>query len=129
MNKAFAIIFMLAASISYSQTSISITLKNGIISEFDAKGHSGYAEKGYDIVCAVITSTLRTYGKIMSGTKYFKAGGAPAPGSMWIKLENITATGDVKWAQGMSDFAIKALLDLQNEYPKFVKVSIDRIAG
>lgn len=36
-------------------TKITIFKKNGQISEFQAKGHSGYAEEGFDIVCSAIS--------------------------------------------------------------------------
>lgn len=36
-------------------TKITIFKKNGLITEFQAKGHSGYAEEGKDIVCCAIS--------------------------------------------------------------------------
>lgn len=122
---ATVVLAALSNAAAYPQTIIRIVTKDGVIQDFDAKGHSGYAEAGHDIVCAVISSTLRTFGKIMSGTKYFEGGGAPEPGSMWIKLGEIKDVSDRRWAQGISDFVLRTLRDLESEYPRFVKLTIN----
>ena len=40
-------------------TTVTFHTEGKRITGFDAKGHSGYAEEGEDIVCAAITSTVR----------------------------------------------------------------------
>jgi uncharacterized protein YsxB (DUF464 family) len=41
-------------------TTITVYYKNGRITGFKAKGHSGYAERGEDIVCAAISALTQT---------------------------------------------------------------------
>ena len=40
-------------------TTVTFLTEESRIIGFDAKGHSGYAEEGEDIVCAAITSAIR----------------------------------------------------------------------
>ena len=40
-------------------TTISFRMEGERVSGFTAKGHSGYAEAGSDIVCAAVTSAIR----------------------------------------------------------------------
>lgn len=40
-------------------TTVTFRMEDDRITGFDAKGHSGYAEAGADIVCAGVTSAIR----------------------------------------------------------------------
>ena len=40
-------------------TTVTFRMAEGRITGFEAKGHSGYAEAGADIVCAAVTSAVR----------------------------------------------------------------------
>ena len=41
-------------------TEILIKKENGSIAYFEVRGHSGYADEGYDIVCASVSSVVWT---------------------------------------------------------------------
>ena len=45
-------------------TTVTFLTEGKRIIGFDAKGHSGYAEAGSDIVCAAITSAVRLVDEI-----------------------------------------------------------------
>ena len=41
-------------------TVITVLKKHGRLVGFEAKGHSGYAEAGEDIVCAAVSAVMQT---------------------------------------------------------------------
>ena len=40
-------------------TTVTFRMEEGRITGFESRGHSGYAERGADIVCAAVTSAIR----------------------------------------------------------------------
>jgi uncharacterized protein YsxB (DUF464 family) len=110
----------------FSQTNIDIKVENGIIMELLADGHTGYAETGYDIVCAVISSTLRTYLYIVRETRNLKVEyDVSRSGYMSILITEMKINNTLKeQLRGMSRFLIRTLNDLKEEYPKYINVKI-----
>jgi uncharacterized protein YsxB (DUF464 family) len=125
-NLLFCLLFFVIASFVFSQTNVDIKINNGIIMELVADDHAGYAAIGYDIVCAVISSTLRTYLYIVTeiqnlGVNY----DVSRRGHMSIKI--VTINGDntlIEQLRGMSRFIIRTFNDLEKEYPDNININI-----
>lgn len=93
----------------------------GILRGFDADGHAGADEVGRNIACAAATSLLRTAGKLCAERALVKAGGASAPGEMRLVLQ-AAANADDGWLKGMTDFLLRGLKDLAQEFPREIVV-------
>lgn len=97
---------------------------NGCLKSFDARGHSYQAKKGYDIVCASVTTLLRTAAKILHADESLKTeGDATSPGSMSFSLREISET-KICWVRGITDFLLGGLLDLQQNNPDHLRIDI-----
>jgi len=77
---------------------------DGTITELQVKGHTGYAEQGEDIVCAGVTVLAVT---ALMHCK-LKPGGTPESAAK---------------AQVILETTVLGLLDIEKDYPKYVRVT------
>jgi len=122
----FVTVLLLLGTFAFSQTNVNIKTNNGIIMEIVADGHAGYAEIGYDIVCAVISSTMRTYLYIVTETPNLKVEyDVTKRGYLSIKIITIGKDNAlVEQLKGISRFIIRTFNDLKKEYPNYINVNI-----
>lgn len=104
---------------------INIAIKQderGCIRNCNVEGHSFLAKPGTDVLCAAVTVLLRTTHRILYVDKGigFK-GSARESGKMSFTLKWIPEV-KVSRMQGISDFLIRGLKDLEAEYPGRLKV-------
>ena len=98
--------------------------ERGCIRKCDAKGHSLLDTKGSDVLCAAVTILLRTVSRVLYVDKGigFK-GNPPETGEMGFILKWIPES-KVNRMQGISDFLVRGLKDLEAEYPGRLKVTV-----
>lgn len=93
----------------------------GCLRGFEAAGHAGAVLAGANIACAAATSLLRTAGRLCADQGLVGSGSADAPGAMRMALAaGSRADGD--WLRGVTDFLLRGLNDLAQEFPSEVLV-------
>jgi uncharacterized protein YsxB (DUF464 family) len=99
--------------------------KNNIIKSFKASGHALNSKSGSDIVCAAATCLLRTTANLLNREKKITVkGSAKEPGQMEMFLIKYPESRQ-EWINGITDFLIKGLIDLKEEYPEKLNINID----
>jgi uncharacterized protein YsxB (DUF464 family) len=97
----------------------------GFLAGFTASGHAGAGRKGEDIVCAAVTTLLRTAGKVLAGEPGLTVDGrSPKPGVMHLALEP-PPEEKKDWVRGVTATLLRGLTDLAEEYPGRLKLKID----
>ena len=56
----FMILFTLVASQSWALTTVTFYMEGGTLCGIEGRGHSGFAEKGNDIICAAVSTLLHS---------------------------------------------------------------------
>ena len=97
---------------------IRIEREDGKIRQFFAEGHTAFAKKGEDIVCAGISSILQT--AILGLSDYLKVSLALKKGSgdMSVRLKNPPG----KEAEAILEAMLLGLCGIEKEYPDRVKI-------
>jgi uncharacterized protein YsxB (DUF464 family) len=97
----------------------------GLLRGFEAEGHAGGAARGSNIACAAATALLRTAAGLCAEHGIVRSGGAAAPGQLRCEL---AAPGPAArgWLAGVSDFLIKGVSDLRDEFPGEIAVQVER---
>ncbi len=90
---------------------------------FNISGHAGYAEEGYDIVCAAVSSaaymTANTVTDVMKVTPKLRVN----DGDMYLKLDISDAH---KCSSIMQGFVLH-MLSLQEQYKQYITVTISEV--
>ena len=99
---------------------VEIRKSNGEYTGFSSKGHAGYAEEGYDIVCAAVSAlTVNTINAIEKFTDD-KFKGEAADGMVRWKF---TQTPISKESKLLMDSLVLGLEDIQKTYgKKYIKI-------
>ena len=91
---------------------------------FEAKGHSGYAEEGEDIVCAAITSAVRltecTINDVLGLEASVKVREKDA--SITLKLPAALGQTNESTCQALLTGLMVHIVQLAEEYPEFISV-------
>jgi len=106
---------------------ISIWLDNaGLFSGIKATGHSGAAAAGQDIVCASVSILLRTLARSLEQKEGFILNGsADVRGDFFLEID-VDKDGLSGWLEGLTAFIVTGLKDLEEEYPRYCSVNIDK---
>ena len=86
---------------------------------FEIKGHSGYAESGSDIICATVSSAAYLTANTLTDVFGLKAEAKVDDGYMFF------STAKVEIAAGLFEGLRQHLLQLQQQYPKFIKITTE----
>ena len=95
-----------------------------LMRRFEAEGHAGAALRGQNIPCAAVTTLLRTAGRLCAERGLAVSGGAGEPGEMRLILSS-GATSEGEWLRGMTDFLLRGVRDLQDEFPKEIALRVE----
>ena len=95
----------------------------GCLQGFEAAGHAGPDPAGTNVACAAATTLLRTTGKLCADRGLVSAGSAEAPGVMTMALAREAPSGD--WLRGVTDFLLRGLGDLAQEFPREIRVRME----
>jgi len=105
-------------------TTVTFHTEGKRITGFDAKGHSGYAEEGEDIVCAAITSTVRlvecTINDVLGLGAHVKVNENTATVS--LRLPATLPQSTESTCQTLLTGMMVYLSELHDEYPDFIEV-------
>jgi len=97
---------------------------DGCLRSFAASGHAGAGAKGSDIVCAAVTTLLRTAGRLLAAQPDLSVdGGSPAEGQMRLRLEE-PPEARREWVRGVTATLVAGLADLDREFPGRLKLDI-----
>ena len=98
--------------------------KDGRYTGFEARGHSGYAETGSDIVCAAVSVLGCTCVNSLEALLGVRARiGANREGLLTFDLPSMTEDQE-QGAQLLMGALAQGLSDVQEEYPGYVKFEI-----
>ena len=99
-----------------------IRSENGMLRSCEAKGHAGFAEKGQDIVCAAVSSILRTVLALLEKTPTVRLlVNTPEPGNLFFCVQD-NDKADNALLIHCGDFLKQGLGLLQDEYPEHVSL-------
>ena len=96
----------------------------GLLRRFEAEGHAGAAVRGQNVACAAVTTLLRTTGRLCVERGITLAGGAGEPGEMRLIL-SAGAAPEGGWLRGVTDFLLRGVKDLQEEFPKEIALRLE----
>nr|WP_325184705.1 ribosomal-processing cysteine protease Prp [uncultured Oscillibacter sp.] len=108
-------------------TTVAFHVEGNRITGFDARGHSGYAEAGTDIVCAAVTSAVRlveaTVNDVLGLAASVKVRERDA--SISLRLPGGLAPGAESTCQALLTGLMVYLTELHDEYPENIEVLED----
>ena len=106
-------------------TTVQFHTEGSRITGFEAKGHSGYAREGEDIVCAAVTSAVRlvecTLNDVMGLCAAVKIRESDA--SVALRLPGGLSAAAENTAQALLTGLMVYLTALHDEYPAHIEVS------
>ena len=99
---------------------VNVKRQNNKVYEIVIKGHAGYDEAGKDIVCAAVSSILRTVLALLEKTPTVRLlVNTPEPGKLFFCVQD-NDKADIALLIHCGDFLQQGLGLLQNEYPEHV---------
>ena len=97
---------------------------DGILQSCSAQGHAGHASKGFDIVCAAISSLLRTSVAVLENRKScvleIKSSDR---GQLAFSVTNYSSS-DIELLKYSFQFLQFGLLQIEKEYPECVELRV-----
>jgi len=90
-----------------------------------AEGHSGYAVKGFDIVCASVSVLIKTTLRMLEKTDGIKLGfDAPKRGLLSFEIKNVGLDSVMEERLVFAgDFLVTGLEAVQEEFPDNLKLN------
>ena len=101
-----------------------ICSKDGLLKGFKASGHSGFAKKGYDIVCASESFLLRTAIELLENTEGLVANTDNSTrGYLALSVEPLLKSSLLEERlRCIADFLRCGIKSLSVEYPEYVQL-------
>jgi len=100
-------------------TNITLKRENGYIVSFEAKGHSGYACEGEDIVCASISSVVWTVINGLENVLGLKVSYKMEDGYVKCQIPSLSES-ERKMADVLLESMSRFFDDLEKNYGKFI---------
>jgi uncharacterized protein YsxB (DUF464 family) len=100
----------------------------GLLRRVEAKGHAGAVRSGGNIACAAATVLLRTAGRVCAEHGVPHEGGAGTPGEIRLVVTPGAST-EIGWLRGVTDYLVRGMTDLQDEFPKEIAVRVEMTEG
>ena len=96
---------------------------DGAIKSCSACGHAGFAAKGKDLVCAAVSSLLRTAVEVLQKTDGMVIRTEiPSRGNLAFSVEDCGGSGNTERLVCTADFIRVGIKALSDEYPKCVQL-------
>ena len=105
-------------------TTVTFHTEGSAITGFDAKGHSGFAQEGEDIVCAAITSAVRLVECTVNDVMGLCAAVKVREKDAFLSLRlpgGLSAQAD-STCQALLTGLMVYLTELHDEYPDYIEV-------
>lgn len=103
-------------------TKVEFFNENGRITGFCCAGHSGYAEKGTDIVCAAVTSAVRMAETIINDVCGARAKTRVHEQDARITLTLPASCEEEETVQATLTGLMLTLCQLRDDYPDYIEV-------
>ena len=105
-------------------TTVTFRVEGNRIAGFDARGHSGYAGAGADIVCAAVTSTVRLIECVLNDVMGLCASVKVNEKTALISLRIPGSLGQTaeSTCQTLLTGMMVYLTELHSEYPGYIEV-------
>ncbi len=97
---------------------------DGLMKSFEAVGHAGSVARGSNLACAAATALLRTAARACEDKGIVVRGDAGSRGSMRC----ILGAAESGWLRGTTDFLLRGLRDLREEFPDAVDVEVIEVS-
>lgn len=109
-------------------TTVTILRKSGKIVSVSASGHTGYAERGSDIVCAGVSAVTQTalLGLLKVVNIDIKHESNSKIGSLRFEIPNLPEQKRYE-ADLITETMLAGLLDLEKGYPKNIRIKEENI--
>ncbi len=101
---------------------------DGLLRRLEAEGHAGVKAAGGNIACAAVSMLLRTAGRVCAQRGLAVEGGAESPGEMRLVVPP-GADADTGWLRGVTDFLLRGVNDLKDEFPKEIVLRVEMTEG
>lgn len=100
--------------------------EDGTLLSLTVAGHAGSAPAGKDLVCAAVSSLVRTAVRTLQAHPGLPVwSDAPEPGRVDLRVDGVSAP-DRLWLKGVSDTVLQGLRDLEGDAPGFMEVNVKR---
>lgn len=97
---------------------------DGLLLSVDVTGHADFGVKGNDIVCASVTTMVRSAARLLEITDGFVCeGDTPQPGVLSFSVVK-SEPGSEEYLRAVGDILILGLSDIASEYPKRCSVRV-----
>lgn len=108
-------------------TTVTIRHQGGKIVGFSAKGHTGYAEEGEDIVCAAVSSAVNLVNATVNDVLGLAAAVRVDPDNAWLSfhLPGGLSVTDEATCQNLLAGLMVYFAELHQAYPDFFQVVDD----
>lgn len=101
---------------------------DGLLRRLEAEGHAGVKAAGSNIACAAVSMLLRTAGRVCTQRGLAVEGGAESPGKMRLVVPPGSDAG-TGWLRGVTDFLLRGVNDLKDEFPKEIVLRVEMTEG
>ena len=97
----------------------------GALRRIRLTGHAGKAPAGENTACAALTLLVRSVARAAAArSEWTVDGGAPEPGNLFLDIKRRPEDSD-EWLRGVTDVLLRALADIDEEYPSALSVRIE----
>lgn len=81
------------------------------------EGHALRGDSGNSVPCAAVSALTGSAARLISSKPGINSsGGAETPGTMLLSIEKVEE-GCIEWLQGITDFLVIGLKEVEREYP------------
>jgi len=100
---------------------------DGLLRHCLVRGHAAGKGKGGNLVCGAVTVLVRTAARTLESCPGLALEGqAREPGDLQFSLPERFPAGLEGWISGVTDSLLTGLLDIQDEYPRECRLTINR---
>lgn len=107
-------------------TKVKFFKSENIFTKLEVSGHSGYADYGYDIVCAAVSSVVQSFGlgivKVLGINAKIKQN--DESGYYLVELPNNLNEKQTNESQILFDTLFETIKNLSASYSKFIKLEV-----
>ncbi len=97
----------------------------GTLSHLKIKGHVAGAPRGKNLACAAVSLMVRSVARLVTAQPGWKVNGdAPEPGDLSLAIQ-WHPNDMTEWLKGVTDTLLRALIDIDEEYPSALSLSIE----
>ena len=98
---------------------------SGALSRLSLRGHAGDARSGENVACAAVTLMVRSLARLVAARSEWRVdGNASQPGNLSLEIKRRPEDTDA-WLRGITDILLRALADIDEEYPSALSVSVE----